>query len=313
MDIYEYTGEYGIEISTFIPFIHYLKSTGQFQGKKVLTYDGMQPYYFFLDPSEVLVKTRVPRVWLPPAARPSWLPIELRDEDKLYEERSTPPPKFLVPDYMKYYSQFNLQGSGKPLFIIQNKYTMEWGGVPISYVRKETLAKCLSHLCHHFQVIYIRSNDLAHLPGYSHDHNEAYNFDLEEKQMLRKEFQDVVLIEDLVEQFKDVYSFNMLKSILLSNAAYVLTTLGGATFFSLAFPCKHIVHRCDKPDKKWPIEVYRPPYNLDPCVTTPTRYTQKWFQNVHDIMCPHPHGQLTLTNAHEELETLLLSLSKTEN
>jgi hypothetical protein len=236
----------------------------------------------------------------------------LRDEDKLYEERCTPPPKFIVPDYKTHYSQFVLQGFDKPLFVIQNKYTMEWGGVPISYVRKETLRKCLPHLCSHFQVIYIRSNDLANLPGYSYDHNEAYNFDLDEKPMLRRDFPEVVLLEDLLKQFDGAYDFNTLKAVVLGNASYVLTTLGGATFFSLAFPCQHIVHRCDRPDRQWPPEVFKQPYNLDPHVTTPERYTRRWFQNVHDIMCPHPHDQLKLTNTHEELEDLLIGLTTKE-
>jgi hypothetical protein len=314
-DIYEYTGEYGIEISTFIPYVYYLKRTGRFEGKRVLTYDGMQAYYFFLDAKEIMYKKGVRRYWLHPSMRQAWLPLVLKDEDKLYEDYNTPPPEFMVPDYKTHYGNFKLQGASKPIFVIQNKFTMEWGGVPISYITKETLQKVLPNLCEHFQVIYIRSNDLYDLPGYSSDHNEAYVFKLDEKDMLRRDFPEVIVFEDMLEELTGAHDFNTLKAIVLANAEYVLTTLGGATFFSLAFPCKkHIIHRCDRPAIVWPKEVFEHPYNLDPNVTTPARYTRQWFQNVHDILCTHPHGQVELTNSHGDLEDMLLKLStKQEN
>jgi hypothetical protein len=45
----EYTGEFGNEITTFIPLVSWLKTEGRSAGRRVVTYAGMAPYYYFLD------------------------------------------------------------------------------------------------------------------------------------------------------------------------------------------------------------------------------------------------------------------------
>ena len=63
-----YTGEFGAEITTFIPFVFWLKTRGMLSGRRVLTYAGMRPYYYFLDDAEYSEK---------PDAR-AWVPVEQR-------------------------------------------------------------------------------------------------------------------------------------------------------------------------------------------------------------------------------------------
>ena len=45
----EYTGEYGAELTTFLPFAFWLKTQGLLSGRRVVTYRGMRPYYYFLE------------------------------------------------------------------------------------------------------------------------------------------------------------------------------------------------------------------------------------------------------------------------
>src|ERR1044072_1308639 len=58
----EYTGEFGAEVATFIPFVAWLKAEGLLSGRRVLTYPGMRPYYFFLEDREYSEKPG-PRNW----------------------------------------------------------------------------------------------------------------------------------------------------------------------------------------------------------------------------------------------------------
>ena len=43
----EYSGEFGAEKTTFLPFVARLKQEGHLKGRKIVTYDGMRPYYYF--------------------------------------------------------------------------------------------------------------------------------------------------------------------------------------------------------------------------------------------------------------------------
>lgn len=303
--IIEYTGEYGIEVEAFVPYVNHLFNSGKLKGKQILTYDGMQSYYHFLDPKLIKYKKQRRR-WVPPSVR-DWLPDHLKDEDMFFKNHDISKigdiQSFQPPDYYTYYKQFKVE-SPKPLFIIQNKFNMEWGGPPINYIKLDTLRKTLPNICQNYKVIYIRSNNI-NLPGYSPDMNELYDFSMKEKEMLREEFPDVSLFEDMLGE----YSFNELKGVLIAHAKHVLTVLGGAHSFAVYFPCNHIIHRCDRPViSDFPQEIFKDPYNLDPNVTTPDIFDRQWFQNTHDLLCRHPHGSLQLTRSHEELEAVLLDI-----
>ena len=298
----EFHGEYGIEICTFIPYINYLLNSGGEGEMNITTYEGMQPYYFFMDPAKIKYK-KERRNWVPSPAR-SLMPDHLKDEDEFFKSNSSCSDQYLVPDYYTYYKQFKVE-TPKPILIIQNKYNMEWGGPPINYIKTETLEKTLPYLCKNFKVIYIRSNDVK-LPGYSSDMNEMYEFQLDDKDMIRSKFPEVTLFEDMLSDFPQ-YDFNTLKCILFASADTIVTVLGGAHFFAVCFPCKQIIHRCDKPES-FPDVIYKHPYNLNPHVTTPEKYDRQWFQNSHDVLCFHSHSQLKLTRSHLQLDEELLSL-----
>ena len=63
-ELLEFTGEFGAEINSFVPFIYWLHLAGQMRERRIRTYHGMRPFYFFLDPAQIEEKSQ-PRHYVP--------------------------------------------------------------------------------------------------------------------------------------------------------------------------------------------------------------------------------------------------------
>jgi hypothetical protein len=284
MLVLEYTGEYGIEVATFVPFIHYLKQSGV-PSLKVITYKGMAPYYYFLEDYELGFKDQC-RYWIAPDFR-MFLPPHLRNDDKLFKESShSHPPSMMSPPnfYEKYVKYPRLFQDDKPIFVIQNKYNSEWGGPPRNFFDLDDLVEIIENLKKRFTIVYIRSNDIR-MNEYSHDDNEEMSIQLFDKELIHERYRnDVLLYEDLLRQYVN-YDFNTLKCILLSQATYTLSTIGGFNFFDAYFPCRHIIYKRD----------------------TPEIYDKTFYQNQHNMFCPTPND-IQLVEDKAGLLSLLVSL-----
>lgn len=261
MDIIEFSGEYGVELGVFIPYINYLKHHNLLNGRKVKTYNGMRPYYFFLSDEEYIEKDKSEkRRWIPPQYR-YFLPENIKDDDKVYSKYEVPS-MYLPPDYYTFYkSQYIV--SNKPIFIIQNKYNMEWGDPPLNFFDVEQLEKILNILSKKFTVVYFRTNNFNNgNSGYSTDHNEAESYTLGDKEMIKEKWsdKDVLLIEDMVEKLN--IDFNKLKLLLLANSKYTLSTFGGINFSDAYFPCEHLVF----------------------VRKLPQQFDQQFLQNMHNLL-----------------------------
>lgn len=254
--VVEYTGEYGIEVATFVPFIHYLKKTGMV-GLKVLTYRGMRPYYYFLDDDDIDFKEKR-RIWIHPSIR-VFFPPHLRNDDDLFRIKQSKPAFFEPPLFYEHYKQFPELFPGKRLILIQNKYNSEWGGPPVNFMDTALLDSMLKIINKEYKIIYLRTNELR-IKEYSDDDNEAMSFKLDDKDMIQTKYNNVILIEDLLNQ--QPYDFNTLKCILHSQATATISTIGGFNFFSAYFPCKHIIYKVD----------------------TPPTYCKEFYQNQHDML-----------------------------
>lgn len=258
----EFVGEYGPELGVFIPFVNYLKTNGMLVGKKVKTYSGMRPYYFFLSDDEYEEKDITDkRRWVPPELR-NFLPDNLKDDDRVYK-LSVKPFLYDPPDYYTHYKSQYIK-STKPIFIIQNKYNMEWGHPPLNFFDTTQLDSIITVLSRKFTVVYFRTNSFTNGKiGYSTDHNEAESYTLDDKEMIKKKWQnkDVLLIEDMVESLG--IDFNTLKLILLSNSKYTLSTFGGINFSDAYFPSKHLIYI------GW----------------IPEQFDKEFLQNMHDLLC----------------------------
>jgi hypothetical protein len=280
----EYRGEYGTELVTFVPYVHYLKKNNKLPGK-VKTYRGMRSYYFFLNDDEIEFKDDR-RDWIHPQRR-DFLPPHFKDEDELFSTRSSPPGQFHPPDFLTFYKRFKIKGdSDKPILLIQNKYNSEWDEPPKNFFDEEFLEQILKIVCPRFTVIYIRSND-SKATDYSPDHNELFSYELNEKDMIKRKFPMVHLFEDLGEQYKNVYDFNTLKCIVHANAKATLSVHGGASYFDSYFPSKHILY----------------------CAFAPPIFTEHFFQNQNDMCCVHPTKPVQYLRNKKKILEALTSLS----
>jgi hypothetical protein len=90
----------------------------------------MRPFYFFLDPAQILEKSE-PRTHVHPAQRPAWLPN--RDD-----HRSRRNAFEVFPDYRARFGN-RLFTADKPLLVVHNKFTQEWDRPPINFLSLELL------------------------------------------------------------------------------------------------------------------------------------------------------------------------------
>ena len=74
-----------------------------------------------------------------------------------------------LPDYKSHF-QNTLFIYDKPLLILHNKYTIEWGIKPYNFIDRETLYELLGMLREMFTIIYVRP-EIDGTPGYVPDDN----------------------------------------------------------------------------------------------------------------------------------------------
>ncbi len=219
----EFTGEFGAEVNSFLPFVHWLHLAGLMQGRHILTYAGMVPFYFFLDPDQVKEKSE-PRRFVWPANRPAWLPT--RDD---HGHRARAFESF--PDYRHRYRDNSFE-SAKPLLILHNKYSIEWGRGPVNYLPLDLLEQLFSELGDRYQIVYLRPGILGLPAGYSPDHQPDLEFgDL----ALVRRFPDIWLFDELAAEIRPRASYNELKLRLYASAWCHITVQGGNAHLAALF------------------------------------------------------------------------------
>lgn len=215
----EYRGEYGPEITTFIPLVSWLKEEGHLAGRRVVSYAGMAPYYFFLEPDEFVEKNEA-RHWV-------------REEDRDWPTNSTYTatlkPWHRPPDFRRHYAPAARRFS-RPTLFIQNKFTVEWFKGPINYLPLNALEQVLTIAADRFQVVYSRPGAVADYAGYSADQNAYCQYpDLE---MVRR-FPGALVLEEMVAS--EGRPYNELKLEILAGAHLFLATQGGSAHILAAF------------------------------------------------------------------------------
>ncbi len=237
-DIHEYSGEYGTEFTTFIPYIYYLKSNGLLD-KKVLTYRGMRSYYFFLEDDEIIFKDEH-RDFVPYEER-FFVPENIRIDDNFVMNCETPK-EYLPPPYSEHFKKLPFV-SDRPIVLVFNKYNSEWGTMypPANYLDMYELAS-IATIFDGCIIVYFRTNQY-NSNDYTSDKDElevrdVYSYD--EKAFL-KGFRNVACVEDIMKTAD--FDFNTMKGLLLANASLTISTLTGSTHFNMYFPCNHIVYR----------------------------------------------------------------------
>jgi len=218
-----FEGEFGAEINSFLPFVHWLWGTGELGRRKIVTYPGMAPFYCFLRSDQIIEATR-PRCYVPPAARPHWLPT--RDD---HGPRDCSRESF--PDYRSLFAN-DLFDTEKPVLMLHNKYCTEWGGPPVNFIPVELLAEALATLTDRFQIFYSRPGIAPGRNDYSADHQPDH--DLQERSVLAS-FPETQIFEDLAADLSPTYTYNQLKLMLYAVTHFHVTTQGGNAHLAALF------------------------------------------------------------------------------
>lgn len=204
----EFSGEFGAELNSFLPFIYWLHTAGLMDGRRVRTYAGMRPFYFFLGDAKVEEKSE-PRAHVPAAQRPDYWPTR---NDHL----STRTAFEMFPDYRSQYRN-SVFVADKPLLVVHNKFTDEWGLGPVNFFSPAMLEVIFERLQDRFTIIYTRPGIKLEQRGYSRDHQPDQR--LEDMAVLTR-YRSVLLFEDFVSVMAHEKSYNELKLMLYANTHF---------------------------------------------------------------------------------------------
>jgi hypothetical protein len=220
--ILECSGEFGAEVNSFVPFIHYLYQAGQMADRQILTYRGMKSFYYFLRDDQILEKDD-PRKWVSPLLRPQWLP----NRDDHFPRRSA---REWFPDYRaRYATDF---GFKKPILAIHNKYSSGYLVPPLNYFPLDKLDELFARFKSRFQIVFLPSGGASLQDrGFSPDHQK--DKPLDEASVLARH-PEVINFHDLLTQ-RDL-SYNELKLRLYASTHVFFTVQGGNAHLCSLFP-----------------------------------------------------------------------------
>jgi len=214
-DCLAFEGEFGAEVNSFIPFIHWLHQAGLMAGRRIATYAGMRAFYPFLAPQQIEERA-IPRRYVHPGQRPAWLP----NRDDHASRRSS---FEWFPDYRATYGGGGFE-SGLPLCVVHNKVTPEWGRPPVNVFSLPLLEAVFHALGDRFRLVYIRPGLRGTPTGYSTDHQPDLPFD--DRALLARHPQ-VEVFDDIAAQLGGAMSFNEAKLRLYAQTRFHLTVQGG--------------------------------------------------------------------------------------
>jgi hypothetical protein len=211
-----------------IPYLYHLFLQHKIHPEDLVEiYPGMDPFYFFLSPTQIMYHT-TPRHYVPPNHRIT--PNQHDDVDELADySQWTPPP------YQHMYRN-SLLIFDRPLLVIHNKYNVEWNQSPINFLDPLTLDLLFSTLSPHYQVVYLCADTKAR-SDYSQDHNTVLSFP--DRPILDRHPQ-ILSFSQLLGAFPE-YNYNMLKLMLFANCRHYITVQGGGAALIAYFAQKMLV------------------------------------------------------------------------
>lgn len=211
----DFAGEFGAEINSFVPFVYWLHRAGLLRGRAIRTYQGMRPFYFFLSPGQI-EEVVTPRQFVFPQNRPAWLPNR-------NDHRASRSPFEMFPDYRAHYRN-GLFDVGKPLLVMHNKVTPEWGRPPINMLPVALLERLFDTLATDFHLVYLRPGLMGTPHGYSADHQPDLPFD--DLALLRRH-PKVEVFDEMAASLAHAMPYNETKLRLYAHADFHITVQGG--------------------------------------------------------------------------------------
>lgn len=120
----------------------------------------------------------------------------------------------------------------KPLVVINNKYSIEWGRPPVIFFDLEFLDKVISELKHEYDIAYIRP--FNNCETYHYDGQRILEWN--DYEFIKEKHPDTILITDYNE------SFNRLQCCLESNSEKHISVAGGNASLSSYFGGEVIIY-----------------------------------------------------------------------
>jgi len=248
--------EFGIELALAVPYAYWLHTQGKLE--KVITSNGMKPFYYFCDDvrEEFTGRTidnsaaglnELPNNWI----HHNSLKVFGKEYNDLEDtsvangvldySQWTPPP------YKEHYKN-DVFDFGKPIVFISNKFNLEHGQPPTGYFDIECLHQMFDMFTKKgYSVVYKRVDNRD--SRFTVDQNESDSIrmgygDIQAKIESTNEiisdwdltnyFKDVYLFNDLVEKYPK-YSFNEVQLMIMANSSKFVTVCGGNSILSSYF------------------------------------------------------------------------------
>lgn len=214
--------EFGYELIQVLPYAYYLHTHGKLE--KTISAKNTKALYFF-SPNHVEKYDK--RTWFNQKIINSTFPI------KNIHTRSLDTNKWVCPPIKEYYKNGEFVYD-KPIYIICNKYNIEWGKPPVNFIDVNTLDTIINNLKDKYQIIYYRpeSNMVVN--------DESDILELNDKEMLRVKHKDVIIFEDLYSKYN--YDYLTLQLKVMANSDNFISIQGGTSVLTSFFKGTNIVY-----------------------------------------------------------------------
>lgn len=221
----EFIGEFGVELSTAIPFAYHLHTIGKLEMTKSV--GGTRELYYFSPKHKMKTNVKrkpndnIPKEVLPKGAK-SW-----RSGERRYEVWKPPPYKtHFANDTFKF---------EKETLIIYNKYTTEWGKSQHNYIDIPTLETLCNKLKEKYKIVYIRF--LGNEKEFVNDSQPIIKF----KDMKLMERLKITTIQQLSAENPDM-NINELQLKLMANCEKFISVQGGLSVLCSYFGGTNIIY-----------------------------------------------------------------------
>ena len=214
--VIEFQGEFDQELRYVIPFAYWHHLNGTL--KKTISCTNTKPFYFF---SENHHEQHTERIWQ--KAYGNYTMPNMTHSPTFDYSKWTP-----VPFKMHYRNDLFVYA--KPLLVIANKYNIEWDKPPINFLDINALNQLIIALKSNYQIVYNRP-----LSGQIVLDNSEI-MDLGEHAWIRENHPEVLLMNDLFEQYRDrVHNYNHLQLMVYANSERFVSMHGGTAALASQF------------------------------------------------------------------------------
>jgi len=151
--------------------------------------------------------------------------VERFDADNDSASYSTEPPGYTelewTPPPMKEHFKDSIKFN-KPVVVIQNKFSLEWGQGPFNYFPTEVLGELFGYLKEKYDIVYIRPTGGSR--DYYKDENEIRKFN--DYEFIKQNYPEVYTIEDFKNTYPDM-NYNILQFMIEACSEKHITVSGG--------------------------------------------------------------------------------------